>query len=610
VQYRLTGGSVANVDSTSLTLNFSTADFNALQFREDVATGRGDTWLSLDSSSGVTLVDMNNNAAENVTTPIQARQFTDDRRAATLVRSEVNMNGTVVTLVFSETMNASSFDASELVLLGGSDEATSSRVKLQGENAVVRTDATTITVSILKADQELIKADRTLCSNPSNCFVAFSGALVGDQSGVSVVAVSPAVLTTTFVVDGTAPELLSFGLNMSSAVVALSFSETILGESVEMSKMCIQDAASHSDITCLGGGSYTAVNATALTFELSVNELNLLKQVPTLATATGNTYIKLLSAAVSDMASNPIAEVVRGADDFRSDTIPPQLVLFNLSMAEGVESLTLLFDETVNITSLKTSEILLESVAPTVGSTSGFNLSSADPSISLSLPLSTAVGVANHAVNIQIPKSEVDTMKRRLICITTASCYLSITLSSVTDMEDSAVVPVLGMQVTALELDITGPTIESFQLFSYDLHILMLSFSEPIEPSTLNVSFVELHSAPNLLITDPQLPLTGGSTTSARGAILNVTVLASDLNLIKKLPGLCKTDSACYLRATNAFVKDVFGNDVVTVDTTDIARKVVAITSDTEGPMLARHLGLICHPPIQVSVCRCRCPLL
>lgn len=116
--YTLKGGESSSRDWTEIRLNLTKTDFDNLQGFTDLVTGRNDIFITLIPESVLNLTDMNNNLATAVAAPdaIQVTLFTDDTRAAQLIQFNVSLDTATITLEFSETMNASSVDASQLVL--------------------------------------------------------------------------------------------------------------------------------------------------------------------------------------------------------------------------------------------------------------------------------------------------------------------------------------------------------------------------------------------------------------------------------------------------------------------------------------------------------------
>jgi len=581
---KLTGGVASVKDSTVLTLQLRKVDFDELQKKEGLATGKSNTFLTLSpKATSKSLTDMNKNTADAVTVPMQASGYRDDQRAAKLVGFALDMTTETMTLNFSETMNVTAIDASQLVLQSGSSTVGTVSHQLKGERTAARLDSTSIAVKLLKDDVEALKSELKLCTSAGNTHVYFSAALVSDQSGVDVSAVqkNASFKANVFTADKTRPTLVSFALNLTSNQVELSFSETLLGSSVDIGKMQVQSSANSASGTpvALGGGKYVAKNALTVTFDVSTDALNQLKKQATMATGTSNTYIKLGSGAATDMADNGIDTVVKVADSWFKDTIPPQLIRFNISMATGEETATLVFDETVDASTANVTEIAFQSLDSGGAS---FALKAASPSVA-----------HDTVISIKLTKGEVDELKRLAICVKHTHCFVTSSSKAITDMSGlalDAVERAHALNATGFVGDQTAPTVEEYVKFDYNAKTLEVRFSEPVAPLTVSPVAVELHAATDLTLTSTArtYKLTGGATNSSRGHSIVIDLSAADLNAIKKNRNLCQFTSNCYIRVSSKFAQDAFGNPVTAVVASDISRKATKLVRDNEGAILQK----------------------
>jgi hypothetical protein len=411
--YPLTGGTVSTVNSHMLTLTMSPTDFNALQLLESLATSKEDTYLALTAVAQ----DMNTQTLTEILPAVakQAATFAEDEKAATLVDFDLDLTAEVLTLVFSETMDVSSasFDAKQILLQAG--DAAGANVaehQLTGELAQPsRADSTQIVVKLTKDDLEAIKVQTGLATggeaDGDNTWISITNELVSDQSGVAVtlIADSAAKRVRTFKGDETAPILEDFTLDMANGKVVLSFTESMAGKDVKMASMSIQNVAGNSPSASvpLGAGTYASKDALTVEFTLSDSELNAIKKATNLGTEQSNTFIKLNSGAVKDMAGQPVALTVNGASTVGPDTVRPTVASFTMTMVTGSEAITVVFDETVKVSSLAFAEISLQNVK-----TGGD---------SVSLDNAESESADGTSVVIKLTKGEVDELKRLDICV-------------------------------------------------------------------------------------------------------------------------------------------------------------------------------------------------
>ena len=592
----LTGGVPPTVDSTVLTLSLSETDFNELQKREDLATGTTDTFLSITS----VVEDMNTNTVVGLAPAVaqQAKTFVADAVAATLKHWDLDLTAETLTLVFSETMDVSSFDATEITLISASAQSGATKeMALTGEVAASKqtVDATTVVLTLLKADLETIKLDLDLATGgqngADNTYIVIENELISDQSTVAVAAVelSAAQPVRTFTADTTAPVLQQFTLDMTTGMVYLSFTETMQGGDVLVASMAIQsDGTAAPAASVQLAGTFVDVDALTVQFVLDTATLNALKKAENLATATSDTFIKLALGSAKDMAGVAVLHTARPADAFTADATAPRVVSFTIDLTTNSETLEITFDETVDKSSLLVAELSLQSEAVFVAGQTEV------------LPLSTATSSSadGTVIVLALKKVEVDELKRLDICMAAASCFLSLSEGAIVDMNGQPIAAIApdqqpaGAQPAAAAVgETTKPELHSFVKFDYNAAEITLSFNEPVLPGTINPAALELHSRPNQANdADRIFRLTGGGTASARGATIVLSVTEEDMNGIKFMALLCKEGDGvdCHVRLGAAFITDAFANAMVPVENTAQASTPGAFQPDTSGPILRR----------------------
>jgi hypothetical protein len=604
VSMQLAKGFVSANDSTILTLTMIPDDFNKLQQFETLATNKENTYMSITSIAE----DMNGNTLTEITSTVaqKAADFADDEVAATLDYFDVDLTAETITLGFSETMDVTvnadlslaSFRASEVVLVGGSDIGGVQHFQLTGEIVQpLRADSTEIVVKLIKDDLEAIKSKSSLATggknDDDNTWISISNELVNDQSGVAVTAIAStdAKQVRTFNGDSTKPVLVSFTLDMADGKVALSFTETMKGADVLLGSMQIQNtngvSADVTESVTLENGTYVVSDALTVDFTVSAGTRNKLKKFANLATDTTDTFLKLDAGAVKDMSGNSIAEQVLVAASVDPDDVRPNVLTFTTSMVTGSESVTITFDETMNRASLLVQHVHL---ANTVDGSDGY----------WAVKNSSSTSEDGTVIKIDIHTTDVDELKTKDICTTKNKCYLIVTADAIKDMSNLEITALPGQKTQSLDADITDPVVSSFVNFDYNEHTITMSFSEPVDPTTIYPEAIRLDSASNMDISDSEnenffYQLTGGNTSSPRGATIVIDVEKDDMNEIKMRQTLCIKTFGCFLRTTlvgaqndEAFIKDTFGNPIVTVAASDQTRTSNAIQLDTTGPVLER----------------------
>jgi len=122
----------------------------------------------------------------------------------------------------------------------------------------------------------------------------------------------------------------------------------------------------------------------------------------------------------------------------------------------------------------------------------------------------------------------------------------------------------MGTPAAEIVPDSNPPAIMSFELLDLNDGTLVISFSQPINITTLNFDNLSLQSSPfNDKIT-VVVPLSDGSCNNGCNTGRNVTLSLepSDLDRLKLENSVCTYISNCYLYHTDTFIKDFGGNTI------------------------------------------------
>ena len=159
-------------------------------------------------------------------------------------------------------------------------------------------------------------------------------------------------------------ELISFDLDLDTGLLLLNFSETVDTLTFNVTQYTLQSSSNISfaaQYYSLTEQSLLTGDEVEIIQELLYFDLNSIKSLGELATSSNNTFLSVTEFAIRDMNGNRL--VVVEADDalpvstYVKDITRPLLVSFDLDMNLGI--LTLNFSETVNVSTLDVTEILL-----------------------------------------------------------------------------------------------------------------------------------------------------------------------------------------------------------------------------------------------------------
>jgi hypothetical protein len=159
-----------------------------------------------------------------------------------------------------------------------------------------------------------------------------------------------------------------------------------------------------------------------------------------------------------------------------------------------------------------------------------------------SAPFSTVVSVTPR-------DQDLDSLKRKSLCTTPASCYLAFGASTVTDTSNLFVVArVSGNPVPVAQhfADLIRPSIagSGFRLFDLNAGQIVLSFNEAVRVSAIDVLELTLqnfYDSP-----DTSYRLTGGTVlTTSDGSEITIELSKTDLDAVKTDRLLCVSKSTC-----------------------------------------------------------------
>ena len=364
VLYELTDDSqTSTADSTIITIALGIDDLNNIKLDTGIATSEANTYLSLTSEA---VFDMAGNSIENITSiaPVQVRNYTQDLVSPELTGFTLDLTNDTLTLTFSETVNASSLDPTQITvqgesLLSNETEFVTLTAGMPGPNGPV------IQIMLNNSDLNSIKQLLNLAISETNTFISFTSSAIADMNGNSVESITntSARMASLLVEDSAPPVLESFVLDLNSSLIVLTFSETVSTPSIDFTKIILQDGTNASNFYQLLTGSVQEDNSSIITVSiLKVDRDNILENLD-LATDPSNTYLRLLQGAITDMNGNLIEEIddesAIQAENVIADNVDPELVEFRLDLDSG--TIIAIFSEPVLVQSFNFSSLVLQS---------------------------------------------------------------------------------------------------------------------------------------------------------------------------------------------------------------------------------------------------------
>ena len=577
---------VLSGDGSQQTISIGTQDANTIKDHALLAKSRASSYLSFTLGS---VQDMSGNgiSAVPLSSGIEASIYTADATDPTLTSFTLSMNGSPsLSLTFSEPMNVSSFNPQSFTIQSTSSSSVVS-VTLGSLTVVASSSAlhTVINVDLLLADSNAVKAVGTLAISKGSTYLSVLAGAVSDVSSNPVASVNTAsaMNAASYTPDTTPPSLQSFDLNMNAGTVQLSFSETVKASTLSVTGLTLQDAAPSTKSFTLTTSTASSTNSDVVLVTLSTADLDSIKALYPLSSSKATSYLRINANTVYDMSAQGVVAIVNAnaiqANSYTADATSPTLQHYSLNLNTG--TLVLTFSETVDGSTLTTSAITLQSASNMnglVAATHQYTLTGGSYSPQLSTVISVSLSTADLNAIKALP----------IIAITNSGTFLSLTSSAVKDVYGNAITVIAstaGQASSSFTPDATSPVLSSFDI-NMSLGTLTLSFSEPVDATSVSVTAITLQNAATLVYSANAFQLTSGSTSSAVDSMtIQVTLSAADLNSIKLIRPLARSRGSSFIVIASSLVKDTSANSVTPIIDGQ-AQEAASYTADTIAPTL------------------------
>ena len=546
LSYKLTGGIVSpNANSTQINLTLTTADLNEIKKYDDLATNESNTLITF---SEALLVDMNDN---NVTPEFleEVLQFIPDLVRPTLDYYSLDMDAGLLHLKFSETVRVSTLNTVSFVLQNTSvfsNDNDNYRLQFGNSNS---SNGPMVTVVLNTTDLNNIKRFVYLATDENNTYLAAEMDAIQDMNDNFLVEINNtnALQSLQVIDDTTEPRLVTFDLDMDSIILWLTFDETILVSSLDVSGITLvnSDASPTRNYTLTNSSLLNnSYDDTVVPIQLSVFDSNEIKKIIDLATNENDTYLLVTNDTVSDMRFNQVVPITSPEQvlDFTDDKTQPTLDGFVVDMDSRM--LILYFSETVNSSSLQVEEITLQNDE----TASGIN-------VSLSYPTGT---LSENGPVIEIMLSDEDTyFLTSLVHLynNQSDSYLLISTDAIVDMRDNQLVSIVDGEAIMTDLyipDITNPNLLNFTV-DLDLWEVYLLFDETLALSTIDYTRFHIYSDE---IGSINLTLTNGSVDSLYSHNVTMDLVKGDVDRIKLTEDLWVSENNTWLFVESGAVYD------------------------------------------------------
>ncbi len=596
--YTLTGGSSNSNPDYIITVNLTSGDVNEIKTIIPIATDASNTFLTVTAdlidSFGGALTEYVGGAGMDllaITAGIRVGNFTGDTTDPYLVRFDLDLNSGELLLTFSETVNASSLELTQIVLqnerMRNGNQTQQFRLTTRSNASPTFSsleDSTVVIIQLGFEDMNDVKRITDLAIDNATTFIYFPNSTVLDMRSNPVIEIpeSDAAMVTIFSADLTSPRLFNYTFDLNFGLLHLTFDETMNVSSLQTAGITIRNAQVLGDETVtLTDASYVITgNDYIVTIEIGPTDLNEIKRLQNLAQSRNDTYISMAAATMSDMNGNQVVPILssdgRQAALYIYDETPPRLLSYHLDLNSGIIHFT--FDETIDVSLIMSQVILIISSSNMTRSFLNMEVYTLTGHMTLTGDTTTpSIGL--------LPADQYALKLDTNLAISINTTHLLLGTGAFFDMTRQNMIEEFNSPVRAdnYTVDATPPSLLSF---SVDMNsgVLSLMFNEPVNISSLNYNYFILQSS-DMFTPMSDFSLTSGATNSSNGLLVHIIISDDDLNEIKKLEQLYTDITNSYLRFTHDAVRDMADNLATTIESFE-ALQATDFNDDMTRPTL------------------------
>ena len=463
--YQLTSTSSFHVNESIVRILLSSADFDALQLRQDVATMQYNTFLSIEPK---TATDRSNqrNMAQQISNAdaLQAAFYIADTNSPQITSLSLNLETNTMALTFNEPVLVSSF-APYYLTVSSSPSPSFLGVSLSLTGGLVHPTmlpaSRVISFTLIDEDIIFLKVSKDIATGRGDTYITASVGLVNDTSG-NQYDMFQTLSVSSFIFDTSAPMVVAFDLDLNVGALILEFDDVVDATTFDESAITLQSAPARQPMEwhTLSGASVTvSPSGSVIAVLLSITDLNQL-QLHNFCTLLDNCYLTVTASVARDpngVDTIPISDgSALSVRQVIPDATPPLLVSFSLNINIGVLSLT--FDEIVDVSTLSVSEItlvnrpsqFLESYTFIGGSTSNMN---------------------NAVIHITLINDDLNTIRAIGDLATSPNnTYIIMTENTVTDLYGNVAIPISGDSALQVSHFVDSPILISFEFPNYTVN--------------------------------------------------------------------------------------------------------------------------------------------
>lgn len=364
----LSGASaVQTIGLTQLSLSLLKADRDTITATNGLFTSGNTSFVSFSADA---VEDMSGNSVVEIlpSGALQVAVYVPDTSPPQLIDVALDMNATVLTLIFDETVRVASLDTTTVALYRSASHAANDSLGMVLTGGVVsESDSTIVTIGLSARDANAIKARVDLGTSVDTTYVRLFSGAVTDTHGNALQDSGTGELVSVFVSDEVPPVLASCAIDLNTGLLTLGFDEVLYVDATNLSGLFFTTSIQQGDGTVVRlDGEITsdvAINQTELNVSLAEDTMCHLKRDTTLSTNAAAAYVYVHENTFTDVAGQTIMAMtaqnaVQCTDEaFTPDTTSPTLTSFDLNLND--RTLVLRFDDVVNASGIDVRKITL-----------------------------------------------------------------------------------------------------------------------------------------------------------------------------------------------------------------------------------------------------------
>ena len=567
----LTSGVLATTQNSDIIrIGILDSDFTLLTQLIDLGTFVNNTYISVlatafGDTSGNRLIPIPS------TNALEASDIIPDTRAPVLVAYDFSLNTETITLTFSEAVDVSTLDPTQLTIQQNRNASEGGLVlQLTGGSANFVTPQI-VEVSLALQDVRFLKTSGVLGSSAETTYVSINSSFIMDYSDNFAIEVTSdvAIRTMRYSPDTSSPRIIRFDLDLMNETVTVEFDELIDPTSPNISNVFFTDAPSLANATVivpLLTSSLTVLDNFTVNIQLSTSDLNAMKSIPGFG-FDNSTYIYLNSNTVVDIYGIPFAPQIFEVSGITEDTMSPSLLSFSVNL--NTSELLLTFTETVDPTSLDVSAITLLNNAVPANSDQQVILQDSVSTSSPSPVLVISLGPLD-ATNLQAMMN---------LATVRMNTFISLLRGAVADVYGNPNLPIIMPEMASdLISDLSRPVLRSFDL-DFNSNQLILSFSETLNVNTFDITAITLQN--RLSMATVTLPLSSGTFSRENARVIELALSPDDLETLQFNPEIGTTPSNTFLSLAAASVFDLNGFNATPIFATSALRATTVIADNS-----------------------------